>query len=81
VIVSDIAMPVHDGYELIQAVRALKDGDSSIPAVAMTAYAREEDRDRALACGYQFYLSKPVEPLELIAVLASLCGRGTSNGS
>lgn len=79
VIVSDIAMPVHDGYEFIKRVRALQDGLSTIPAVAITAYAREEDRDRALTAGYQEYLPKPVEPIELIAALARLAGR-SENG-
>jgi PAS domain S-box-containing protein len=72
VIVSDIAMPVQDGYELIRKVRAEIDGNAPIPAVAITAYARREDRERALLAGYQHYLPKPVEPLELIAVLAQL---------
>jgi PAS domain S-box-containing protein len=76
VIVSDIAMPLHDGYELIQQVRTLDNGQLPvIPAVAITAYAREEDRERALLAGYQEYLAKPVEPLELIAILAKLAGR------
>jgi PAS domain S-box-containing protein len=80
VIVSDIAMPGQDGYELIKKVRAL-DGDhnGSIPAIAITAYAREEDRQRALSSGYQDYLPKPVEPGELIAVLAKLAGNLTAN--
>lgn len=72
IIVSDIAMPIHDGYELIRLVRSLNDGASSIPAVAITAYARDEDRERALAAGYHDYLPKPVEPVELIAILAKL---------
>jgi len=76
IIVSDIAMPVHDGYDLIKQVRALDNGDApAIPAVAITAYARAEDRERALLAGYQDYLPKPVEPLELIAILAKLAGR------
>ena len=75
VIVSDIAMPVHDGYELISKVRALDSTAPPIPAVAMTAYARQEDRERALLAGYQDYLPKPVEPVELIAVLARVAAR------
>jgi PAS domain S-box-containing protein len=76
IILSDIAMPFHDGYELIRQVRALDNGQLPvIPAVAITAYAREEDRERALSAGYQEYLAKPVEPLELIAILAKLAGR------
>ena len=79
VIVSDIAMPVHDGYELISKVRALDSTAPPIPAVAMTAYARQEDRERALLAGYQDYLPKPVEPVELIAVLARVAARAGSN--
>lgn len=75
-IVSDIAMPVHDGYELISKVRALESaGMPPIPAIAITAYARDEDRERALSAGFQDYLPKPVEPLELIVILARLAGR------
>jgi PAS domain S-box-containing protein len=73
VLVSDIAMPIEDGYQLIAQVRSLEMHTSAkIPAVAITAYAREEDRHRALAAGYQGYLPKPIEPAELIAVIAGL---------
>jgi PAS domain S-box-containing protein len=73
VLVSDIAMPVQDGYQLIEEIRALELGQAkTLPAVAITAYAREEDRRRALAAGYQSYLPKPIEPAELIAVVAEL---------
>ena len=73
VLVSDIAMPVHDGYQLIEEVRALEVNQTkTIPAVAITAYAREEDRRRALAAGYQSYLPKPIEPRELIEIVAKL---------
>jgi CheY-like chemotaxis protein len=72
-LVSDIAMPEHDGYELIAQVRALgPERGGNIPAVALTAYARGEDRVRALAAGFQMHVSKPVEPVELIAAVASL---------
>jgi CheY-like chemotaxis protein len=77
IIVSDIAMPGEDGYQLIHKVRAMEtDRLRMIPAVAITAYAREEDRERALACGYQDYLSKPVEPSHLVMVVARLASRG-----
>jgi CheY-like chemotaxis protein len=73
ILVSDIAMPVEDGYKLIERVRALEPKQAKmIPAVAITAYARDEDRSRALAAGYQSYLPKPIEPAELIAVIAEL---------
>jgi PAS domain S-box-containing protein len=75
-LVSDIGMPGNDGYDLIQEVRSLSPRDGgAIPAVALTAFARSEDRQRALLAGYQIHVSKPVEPAELIAVCASLAGR------
>lgn len=71
VLVSDIAMPDVDGYGLIAKVRSLEKGDAqSIPAVAITAYAKEEDRKRALSSGFQIYLPKPVELAELVRVVA-----------
>lgn len=73
VLVSDIGMPELDGYELIRRVRALPSAQGgSIPAVALTAYSRAEDRRRILNAGYSMHVSKPVEPAELVAVLASL---------
>jgi CheY-like chemotaxis protein len=76
VIVSDIGMPEEDGYDLIRRVRARDAGSGGrIPAVALTAYAREEDRQRALEAGYQMHVAKPVEPLELTSALASVTGR------
>lgn len=73
VLVSDIGMPVVDGYELLRRVRALgaeRGGD--VPAIALTAFARAEDRTRALCDGFAAHLSKPVEPLELVATIASV---------
>jgi signal transduction histidine kinase/CHASE1-domain containing sensor protein len=76
VLVSDIAMPDEDGYRLIQKVRSLEaDEAESIPAVAITAYAKEEDREKALSSGYQIYLAKPVELTELISVVARAARR------
>lgn len=73
VLVSDIGMPEEDGYSLITRVRALEaQGNKFIPAVALTAYAREEDRERALAHGFQLHLAKPVEPDELLAAIVQL---------
>ena len=72
VIVSDIGMPQKDGYEFIREVR--KQGLTT-PAVALSAYARAEDRVRSAQTGYQTHLAKPVEPAELLAVIASLAGR------
>ncbi len=74
-LVSDIAMPGKDGYDLIREVRSrAPEQGGKIPAVAVTAYARAEDRMRALASGFQMHVAKPVDPNELIAVVASLTG-------
>ncbi len=73
VLVSDIGMPVEDGYMLINQVRSLpKEKGGRIPAIALTAYARVEDRVRALTAGFQFHVPKPVEPMELAAIVSSL---------
>jgi PAS domain S-box-containing protein len=73
VLVSDIAMPERDGYRLIRDVRALPaEHGGTTPAVALTAYARVEDRTRAMLAGFQNHVTKPVEPTELIAAIASL---------
>jgi PAS domain S-box-containing protein len=77
VLVSDIGMPGESGYELIRQVRALEPGRGGrVPAVALTAYAGPKDRRRALLAGFQTHLAKPVEPDELLAVVASLGWRG-----
>ena len=73
VIVSDIAMPDEDGYAFIRCVRQLSAGDGgATPSIALTAYAREEDRARSLAAGFQAHLAKPVEPGDLVAAVADL---------
>jgi CheY-like chemotaxis protein len=73
VLISDIGMPGEDGYSLIRKVRALpSQSGGRIPAVALTAYARAEDRIKALAAGFQMHAPKPVEPAELAAIVASL---------
>jgi signal transduction histidine kinase len=73
VLVSDIAMPGEDGYELIRQVRLLdSDIASRVAAVALTAYARVEDRVKALSAGYQMHVAKPVSPAELVTIVASL---------
>jgi CheY-like chemotaxis protein len=72
-IISDIGMPEEDGYEFIKKVRALRPEDGGrTPAAALTAFARVQDRTRALRAGYQTHVSKPVEPTELTAAAASL---------
>jgi CheY-like chemotaxis protein len=73
ILISDIGMPHTDGYELIQKIRRLGSNENKrIPAVALTAYARVEDRVRALDAGFQTHIAKPVEPVEMIAVIVSL---------
>jgi signal transduction histidine kinase/CheY-like chemotaxis protein len=73
VLIADIGMPVEDGYGLIKRVRALpKEHGGQTPALALTAYARTEDRVRALSEGYQVHLAKPVDRAELAAVVAGL---------
>ena len=73
VLIADIGMPVEDGYGLITRLRALpKERGGSTPALALTAYAGTEDRVRALSAGYQVHLSKPVDRVELAAVVAKL---------
>ena len=76
VIVSDIGMPERDGYQLMRAVRRLPaEAGGKTPAVAMTAFARSEDRMRAMLAGFQVHVAKPIEPYELIVIIASLVGR------
>jgi PAS domain S-box-containing protein len=76
ILVSDIGMPDEDGYSLIRRIRALPaDKGGRTPAIALTAYARVEDRVRALTAGFQVHVPKPIEPVELAAVVASLAGR------
>jgi CheY-like chemotaxis protein len=76
VVVSDIEMPEENGYDLIRRLRGLPaERGGSIPAAALTAYARAEDRLRALRAGFQHHVSKPVQPAELVAVVASLVRR------
>jgi PAS domain S-box-containing protein len=75
VLVSDIGMPEQDGYELIRRVRMLGEGVGGVKAVALTAFARLEDRTRAMLAGFQMHLAKPIEPSELIVTVAALAGR------
>jgi signal transduction histidine kinase/DNA-binding response OmpR family regulator len=75
VLLSDIAMPDEDGYSLIQRLRRHANGSAAkLPAIALTAYAREEDRARALAAGFQLHLSKPAGPHDLVDAVARLAG-------
>jgi CheY-like chemotaxis protein len=78
VVVSDIGMPGEDGYSLIRRLRSLpRDEGGDIPAVALTSFSRPEDRERALAAGFQAFLTKPVVPSRLIASVARLTGRSS----
>ncbi len=76
VLLSDIGMPAMDGYGLIREIRARPASKGGrVPAAALTAYSRTEDRLRALSAGFQMHLPKPVEPVELLTVIASLARR------
>ncbi len=80
ILISDIGMPEEDGYSLIQKIRALPgDKIKQMPAIALTAFARPQDRMKALSAGFQTHVSKPVEPDELATVIASLTGRLSAN--
>jgi CheY-like chemotaxis protein len=74
-IVSDIGMPDENGYTLIRRIRNMPEPIGKIPAVALTAFGRSEDRISALEAGFQMHVPKPVEPAELMMVIASLTGR------
>ncbi|HEX4948827.1 MAG TPA: response regulator [Blastocatellia bacterium] len=75
VLISDIGMPEEDGYSLIRKVRKLESAQGAMPAIALTAFAQAQDRVQALTAGFNLHLPKPVDPPELIAVIASLLGR------
>jgi signal transduction histidine kinase/ActR/RegA family two-component response regulator len=80
VLISDIAMPEMDGYDLIRKIRALPDRAAAVPALALSAYAKPEERERALASGFQKHLAKPIEPAKLVGTVAKL-GRERTVGS
>jgi PAS domain S-box-containing protein len=75
VIVADIGMPGMDGLQLIRAIRQLDGPARTIPAAALTAYARSQDRITSLASGFQMHLVKPIDPLELIVAVSTLAPR------
>jgi CheY-like chemotaxis protein len=76
VLVSDIGMPQVDGFELMRRVRSMgPERGGKVPSVALTAFARSEDRRKAMLAGFDMFVSKPVEPGELAAVVARLAGR------
>ena len=79
ILISDIGMPDVDGYELIRKIRTMHASPArNIPAIALTAYARADDRQRALLAGFQMHVTKPVEPRELVAGIASLLNIGAT---
>jgi len=75
VLLSDIAMPDEDGYDLIRKLRKAGRSAKELPAVALTAFAHKDDRMRVLRAGFQVHVSKPIDPYELIAIVAGLAGR------
>jgi CheY-like chemotaxis protein len=76
-LISDLGMPEEDGYTLIRRVRALPaERGGQVPAVALSARTRPEDRIEALAAGFQMHVAKPVAPAELLAVAVTLAGPG-----
>ena len=75
VLVSDIAMPDEDGYDLIRKIRASGNDAKSLPAIALTAFAHKDHARRALMAGFQVHVAKPVDPRDLLVVVASLAGR------
>ncbi len=75
ILLSDVGMPGEDGYALIQQVRAREGDDGKLPAVALTAYARNEDRVAALRSGFDAHVHKPVEPMQLAHLVQRLARR------
>ncbi|WP_425613583.1 PAS domain S-box protein [Anatilimnocola sp. NA78] len=79
IIISDIGMPGKDGYEFVRELRSRKAEDGGqTPAIALTAFARSEDRTRALLAGYQIHITKPIEPQELLVTVFSLSKRAAT---
>jgi signal transduction histidine kinase/CheY-like chemotaxis protein len=75
VLITDIGMPGEDGYALLAKVRAREDGTARLPAIALTAYASVDDRVRLLSAGFAIHVAKPIEPVELLAVVAGVAER------
>jgi len=81
VLITDIGMPGADGYELLRRVRELGPARGGrVPAIALTAFARSEDRTRALRSGFMVHVSKPVDPSELVATVVAVAGRVSQSG-
>ena len=75
-VVSDLGMPGEDGYDLIRKIRATGRSADTLPAIALTAFARDEDRNRALDAGYQYHVVKPVQPEHLLRIVSELTRTG-----
>ena len=81
-VLADLGMPGIDGFELIARIRRSPNiGVRNVPAAALTAYARSDDRIKALRQGFQIHLAKPVDPAELIAAIASLTRHSNTTAS
>lgn len=81
IIISDIGMPEADGYELISKIRSLSEEEGGqIPAIALTAFTKEEDRQQIISAGFQSHVPKPVEPTELVTIINSLVGNRAQVG-
>ena len=79
VLLSDIGLPIESGYELIRKVRLLSSEASHLPAVALTAFATEKDRQLALSAGFQIHLAKPVEPDVLVEAIERLANSNNNS--
>jgi CheY-like chemotaxis protein len=81
VLITDLGMPAIDGYQLIERIRGHHDSVvRRLPAAALTAYARSDDRVKALRAGFQIHLAKPIDPIELVTTVASLASLFASDG-
>ena len=76
IVLCDIGMPDEDGYSVIGRIRRSEKNGSSTPAIALTGYARPEDRAQALAAGFQLHIAKPIDPDSLLVAVAQLTRRG-----
>ena len=81
VLVSDIGLPIESGYDLIRKVRAMASDTNKVPAIALTAFATENDRKMSLSAGFQAHLAKPVEPSDLLKTIKGVInGNHSKNG-
>jgi len=80
-LVSDVGMPGEDGYAFIAKLRAQEGKSAQVPALALTAYASREDRIRLLAAGFQAHVAKPIDPAELVTLVATLARRPARSSS